>query len=231
MNDFPFFQDQTNVHSLAHSMKAKTGAPTPRTRHVPGLRGSTAAPRQKHPSSPLQPVTSLTLNQPCSQQHLLSPPVPARWQKSDTVPSGKTERRKANPPMNAWNQWVSRPPPPPHTQSNVHWSFRSPVSCCRTTTGWSKQTRHYAWSWGRQSGRWTCWRRCWRGTPYTLWRRTPLDRHTRHIWRPLEGWCCPLMAGFINLKLTYITSRAGWSHLASQSAMGPNGTKFLSMFL
>lgn len=110
MNDFPFFQDQTNVHSLAHSMKAKTGAPTPRTRHVPGLRGSTAAPRQKHPSSPLQPVTSLTLNQPCSQQHLLSPPVPARWQKSDTVPSGKTERRKANPPMNAWNQWVSRPP-------------------------------------------------------------------------------------------------------------------------
>lgn len=113
MNNFPYFQDQTNVHSLAHSMKAKTGAPSPRTRHVPGLRGSTAAPRQKHPSSPLQPVTSLTLNQPCSQQHLLSPPVPARWEHCDTVPSGKTERRIANPPMNVWNQWVSRPPPPP----------------------------------------------------------------------------------------------------------------------
>lgn len=111
MKDFPFFQVQKIVHSLAHSMRAKTGAPSPRTCHVPGLRGSTAAPRQKHPSSPLQPVTSLTLNQPCSQQHLLSPPVPARW---DTVPSGKTARRIANPPTNAWNQWVSRPLPPSH---------------------------------------------------------------------------------------------------------------------
>lgn len=79
---------------------------------------------------------------------------------------------------------AARPSPlPPHTQSKMHRSFRSPVSCCRTTTGWSKQTRHYAWSWGRQSGRWTCWRRCWRGTPCTLWRRTPLDRRTLHIWK------------------------------------------------
>lgn len=115
MKDFPFFQDQKIVHSLTHSMIAKTGAPSPRTRLVPGLRGSTAAPRQKHPRSPLQPVTSLTLNQPCSQQHPLSPPAPARWEKSDTVPSGKTERRIANPPMNVWNQWVSRPLlPTPH---------------------------------------------------------------------------------------------------------------------
>lgn len=188
-------------------MTAKTGAPSLLTPPVPGLRGSTAAPRQKHPSCPLQaaPRSAAFNRSQLSQQHLLSPPVPARCSggKSATVPSGKTERRKANPPTNVWNRWVSGlclPPltPPP---SSCCWSLSSHMSPSRTMTGCSKPTRHYVWSWGRRSGRWRCWRRCWRGRTSTLWRRTPLDRHLLHTLCPLEGWCCPLMAGFLNMDL------------------------------
>lgn len=154
-------------------MTAKIGAQTPQSPSIWGLERSIVAPRQRDPSFPLQLLRLAALSRLCwSQQHPPSPRVPARCprENSDTVPSGKighllclkSQRRRASPLMNLWNQWVSGPSflffPPNKcnvlkcTTVTVHHT-----NLCvfpRTTRGSRKPMRHYVGSWRRQSGRW-----------------------------------------------------------------------------
>lgn len=100
-------------------MTAKTGAQTPQS-PIRGLRRSIVPPRQRDSKCLLQTKMSAAFSLlHCSQHHHPSPHVPARCprENSDTVPSGKTDRRwsnslesqmrRINPPMNFWNRWVS----------------------------------------------------------------------------------------------------------------------------
>lgn len=163
-------QVQKNVLSPTRQMTAKTGAQIPRSPPTRGLRRSTVAPRQRDPSFPLQPLRPAAFSRPCwSRQHPPSPrvPAPCRRENSDIAPSGKTERllwlrsqkRRANPPMNLWIQWVSGPL---ILLTNAQY-LNAPqllyiiqLFCVfnRTTRGCRKPMRHYVGSWRRQSVRW-----------------------------------------------------------------------------
>lgn len=114
-NNCRTMQVQKNVLSPTRQMTAKTGAQIPRSPPTRGIRRSTVAPRQRDPSFPLQPLRPAAFSRPCwSRQHPPSPRVPAPCprENSDIAPSGKTERllwlrsqkRRANPPMNLWIQ-------------------------------------------------------------------------------------------------------------------------------